>query len=54
MQHRAKEIGRRRCVPTLHRHDIERKPVLLGTESEVAYLQAIEEMITRDQPAQQP
>ncbi len=42
MQHRAKEIGRRRCVPTLHRHDIERKPVLLCTESEVAYLEALD------------
>ncbi len=68
MQHRAKEIGRRRCVPTLHRHDIERKPVLLCTESEGAsldlveaypapldvILQAIEEGITHAQPAQQP
>ncbi len=42
MQHRAKEIGRRRCVPTLHRHDIEPKPILLCTESEVAYLEALD------------
>ena len=35
-------MGRRRCVPTLHRHDIERKPVLIWTESEVAYLEALD------------